>query len=86
MPEINKDQLAEHIRKSDLTAKEKRYLEKLSERTRWIPCRERLPENGQAVIGCDRSGFVARFRFDGDAPPCWVDDHEEFSPLNRIVA
>ncbi len=60
--------------------------DQLAESTRWIPCRERLPENGQAVIGCDRSGFITRFRFDGDAPPCWVDDHEEFFPLNRIVA
>lgn len=50
MPEINKDQLVEHIRKSDLNAEEKRFLEKLVERTKWIPCRERPPELFETVL------------------------------------
>lgn len=41
---VNKELLLEHILKSDLTATEKRYLEKLIDSVKWISVKERLPE------------------------------------------
>lgn len=46
---MDKEQLKRHIRNSDLTAMEKRYLEGLVDGTRWIPCSERMPENCEPV-------------------------------------
>lgn len=52
----------------------------------WIPCSERLPADGQAVIGCDETGYITRYEFDASPPACWVDDHEEYFQLDEIVA
>lgn len=41
---VNKELLLEHILKSDLTATEKRYLEKLIDSVKWISVKDRLPE------------------------------------------
>ena len=41
---VNKELLLEHILKSDLTATEKRYLEKLIDSVKWISVNKRLPE------------------------------------------
>ncbi len=41
---VNKELLLEHILKSDLTATEKRYLEKLIDSVKWISVKERLPD------------------------------------------
>lgn len=46
---MDKEQLKRHIRNSDLTAVEKRYLEGLVDGTRWIPCSERMPLPGLTV-------------------------------------
>jgi len=56
------------------------------EKTNWIPCSEKLPDDGQAVIGCEKGGFITRYRFEADDPPCWIDDHEEFFSMEEIVA
>lgn len=49
---MDREQLKRHIRKSDLTAIEKRYLEEIVDGdagSRWIPCSERMPESGETV-------------------------------------
>lgn len=48
--EIDLKMLVENIMKSDLLGREKLYLEKLLNRTRWIPCSERMPECEQEVL------------------------------------
>ncbi len=50
---INKELLLEHILKSDLTATEKRYLEKLIDsknHQNWISVNDRLPKDGEAIL------------------------------------
>ncbi len=86
LAEIDHELLMKHIQKSDLLGREKMYLEELVRRNTWIPCSERMPDDGQEVIGCDRSGFITRFRYDADDPPCWIDDHEEFFYAGEIIA
>ena len=53
---------------------------------KWIPVSERLPEHEQEVIGCEENGFITRYRYDAEEPPCWIDDHEEFFNFEEIVA
>ena len=52
----------------------------------WIPVSERLPEHGQEVLGCEKDGFITRYRYDAEEPACWIDDHEEFFSLDDVVA
>lgn len=52
----------------------------------WIPLSERLPEHGQEVLGCEKDGFITRYRYDAEEPACWIDDHEEFFSLDDVVA
>ncbi len=47
---VNKKLLLEHILKSDLTATEKRYLEKLIDSVKWISVKDRLPDTDTMVI------------------------------------
>jgi len=47
---VNKEFLLEHILKSDLTATEKRYLEKLIGSVKWISVKDRLPEDGEPIL------------------------------------
>ena len=55
-------------------------------KTDWIPLSERLPEHGQEVLGCEKDGFITRYRYDAEEPACWMDDHEEFFRLDDVVA
>lgn len=56
------------------------------EKSRWIPCSQKRPAHRQAVIGCDKTGYVTRYEYDAEDPPCWVDDHEEFFQEDEVVA
>lgn len=52
----------------------------------WIPVSERLPKHGQEVLGCEKDGFITRYRYDAEEPACWIDDHEEFFMMNEVIA
>ena len=74
----------DEIYEADITAIETAI--RVMQKTAWIPCSERLPEDGQDVIGCDKTGFITRYKFDADDPLCWIDDHEEFFMGSEIIA
>lgn len=58
----------------------------------WIPTSERYPDDKQAVLAQDRTGFITRLTYDADLEPdgihdpAWFDDHEEFFTIKDIVA
>ena len=35
----------------------------LREQTRWIPCSERMPEEGQEIYARERGGIITRFKY-----------------------
>ena len=59
---VNKELLLEHILKSDLTATEKRYLEKLIDSVKWISVKGRLPEEIHTInyydLVCGEASFT----------------------------
>ena len=40
-----------------------RSLAALREQTRWIPCSERMPEEGQEIYARERGGIITRFKY-----------------------
>ena len=40
-----------------------RELAALREQTRWIPCSERMPEEGQEIYARERGGIITRFKY-----------------------
>lgn len=62
---VNKELLLEHILKSDLTATEKRYLEKLIDSVKWISVKERLPkeETSELLFSADGKVYYGNFGY-----------------------
>ena len=54
--------------------------------TKWIPVSEKLPGDGQVVIGQDKSGFIKMYKYYADYHRCWLDEHDEFFLIDEIVA
>lgn len=54
--------------------------------SKWIKYKKKHPEDGQAVLGVDKTGYVTRFEYDASEPPCFLDDHEEFFQEDEIIA
>ncbi len=74
------------VTKDELRAFEYNQAKESRKNTNWFPYNGKLPDDGQVVIGCKKSGFITRYQFKADDPPCWIDEHGEFFPLDEIIA
>lgn len=75
--EIDMDLLLKHLRNPEnLLGREKMYLEELVQRSRWIPCSERMPEKYTAVLVFDNYGDMWAGQVDKNGMWCEADDYD----------